>query len=174
MDIALVILGFIFMIVGILGSFLPILPGPPLSWVGLLLLNLTKAIPLDWWFLGVTLVIATLILAIDYIIPAIGAKEFGGSKVGMIGTTLCLAVALIFPIFGVFGIIIWPFVGAFVGEIINKADKKTALKAAFGSFLGFLMGTFLKFMVAVVYLGLFIARVWEFKTELFPYFNKIL
>ena len=174
MDIALVILGFIFMIVGILGSFLPILPGPPLSWVGLLLLNLTKAIPLDWSFLGVTLVIATLILAMDYIIPAIGTKKFGGSKVGMIGTTLGLAVALIFPIFGVFGIIIWPFVGAFVGEIINKADKKTALKAAFGSFLGFLTGTFLKFMVAVVYLGLFIARVWEFKTELFPYFNKIL
>jgi len=174
MDIALVILGFIFMIVGILGSFLPILPGPPLSWVGLLLLNLTKAIPLDWWFLAVTLVIATLILAMDYIIPAIGTKKFGGSKVGMIGTTLGLVVALIFPIFGVFGIIIWPFLGAFVGEIINKADKKTALKAAFGSFLGFLTGTFLKFMVAMVYLGLFIARVWEFKTELFPYFNKIL
>jgi hypothetical protein len=110
----------------------------------------------------------------DYIIPAIGTKKFGGSKVGMIGTTLGLVVALIFPIFGVFGVIIWPFLGAFVGEIINKADKKTALKAAFGSFLGFLMGTFLKFMVAVVYLGLFIARVWEFKTELFPYFNKIL
>jgi hypothetical protein len=169
MDIALVILGFIFMIVGILGSFLPILPGPPLSWVGLLLLYLTKAIPLDWWFLGITLVIAILILVMDYIIPAIGTKKFGGSKAGMIGTTLGLVLALIFPIFGVFGIIIWPFVGAFVGEITNKADKKTALKAAFGSFLGFLTGTFLKFMVAVVYLGLFIAKVWEYKNLLFSF-----
>ncbi len=171
MDIALVILGFIFMIVGILGSFLPILPGPPLSWVGLLLLYLTKAIPLDWWFLGITLVIAIIILAMDYIIPAIGTKKFGGSKAGMIGTTVGLLVALILPIFGVFGIIIWPFVGAFLGEISNKADKKKALKAAFGSFLGFLTGTFLKFMVAVVYLGLFIAKAWEFKTGLFPYFQ---
>jgi len=143
MDIALVILGFIFMIVGILGSFLPILPGPPLSWVGLLLLNLTKAIPLDWWFLDVTLVIATLILAIDYIIPAIGAKKFGGSKVGMIGTTLGLAVALIFPIFGVFGIIIWPFVGAFVGEIINKADKN-CFESCFWFFFRVFNGYFFK------------------------------
>jgi hypothetical protein len=171
MDIALLILGFIFMLVGILGSFLPVLPGPPISWIGLLLLYLTKAIPLDWWFLGITLGIALLVLVMDYIIPAMGTKKFGGSKSGMIGTTIGLVVALVFPILGIFGIIIWPFVGAFVGEIINKADNKTALKAAFGSFLGFLTGTFLKFMVAVVYLGLFIAKAWEYKAELFPYFD---
>jgi len=171
MDIALLILGFIFMLVGILGSFLPVLPGPPISWIGLLLLYLTKVIPLDWWFLGITLGIALLVLVMDYIIPAIGTKKFGGSKSGMVGTTLGLVVALVFPILGIFGIIIWPFVGAFVGEIMNKTDNKTALKAAFGSFLGFLTGTFLKFMVAVVYLGLFIAKAWEYKAEFFPYFD---
>lgn len=169
MDIALLILGFIFMLMGILGSFLPVLPGPPISWLGLLLLYLTKAIPLDWWFLGTTLVIALLVLAMDYIIPAIGTKKFGGSKAGMIGTTLGLLVALIFPIFGIFGIVIWPFIGAFVGEIINKADNKTALKAAFGSFLGFITGTFLKFMVAIVYLGLFISKAWDYKNVLFSF-----
>ncbi|WP_047418721.1 DUF456 domain-containing protein [Cellulophaga sp. Hel_I_12] len=169
MDIALLILGFIFMLVGILGSFLPMLPGPPISWLGLLLLYVTKAIPLDWWFLGITLGIALLVLVMDYIIPAIGTKKFGGSKSGMIGTTIGLVVALVFPILGIFGIIIWPFVGAFVGEIFNKADNKTALKAAFGSFLGFLTGTFLKFMVAVVYLGLFIAKAWEYKNVLFSF-----
>lgn len=169
MDIALLILGFIFMLMGILGSFLPVLPGPPISWLGLLLLYLTKAIPLDWWFLGTTLVIALLVFAMDYIIPAIGTKKFGGSKAGMIGTTLGLLVALIFPIFGIFGIVIWPFIGAFVGEIINKADNKTALKAAFGSFLGFITGTFLKFMVAIVYLGLFISKAWDYKNVLFSF-----
>ena len=169
MDIALLILGFIFMLVGILGSFLPVLPGPPISWFGLLLLYVTKAIPLDWWFLGITLGVALLVLVMDYIIPAIGTKKFGGSKSGMIGTTIGLVVALVFPILGIFGIIIWPFVGAFVGEIFNKADNKTALKAAFGSFLGFLTGTFLKFMVAVVYLGLFIAKAWEYKAVLFSF-----
>lgn len=169
MDIALFLLGFIFMIIGILGSFLPVLPGPPLSWIGLLLLVLTKAVPNDWWFLGITFVIAAIVFALDYIIPAIGTKKFGGSKAGMIGTVVGLLVAIFFPILGIFGIIIWPFMGALIGEFINKADNKTALKAAFGSFIGFLSGTFLKFVVTIIYLGLFIAKTWEYKEELFPF-----
>ena len=169
MDILLLILGFLFMLIGILGSFLPALPGPPVSWIGLLLLYLTKAIPDDWMILGITLAIAIIVFALDYIIPAVGTKKFGGTRAGMIGTTLGLIVALIFPIFGIFGIIIWPFVGALVGELINKADSKTALKAAFGSFIGFLTGTFLKFVVSMVFLGIFLMKVWEFRVGLFSF-----
>jgi len=171
MDIFLLVLGFILMLVGILGSFLPVLPGPPISWVGLLLLYSTSAITMNWTFLGITLAIALVVFGLDYVIPAIGTKKFGGTKAGVIGTTVGLLVALIFPVLGPFGIIIWPFVGALVGELLNKADKKTATKAAFGSFLGFLTGTFLKFMVAIVYLGLFISKAWEHSTTLFPFFN---
>ncbi len=171
MDILLLILGFILMLTGILGSFLPVLPGPPVSWVGLLLLILTTAVPNDWWFLGITGVISLVVVALDYIIPAMGTKKFGGSKAGMIGTMVGLLVAIFFPILGIFGIIIWPFIGALVGELINKADQKTALKAAFGSFMGFLTGTFLKFLVTVVFLGLFIVRAWKYKAALFPYFD---
>ncbi|WP_405399492.1 DUF456 domain-containing protein [Maribacter sp. Asnod2-G09] len=171
MDIFLLVLGFILMLVGILGSFLPVLPGPPISWVGLLLLYSTSAITMNWTFLGITLAIALIVFGLDYVIPAIGTKKFGGTKAGVIGTTVGLLVALIFPILGPFGIIVWPFVGALVGELLNKADKKTATKAAFGSFLGFLTGTFLKFMVAIVYLGLFISKAWEHSNALFPFFN---
>ena len=171
MDIALLIFGFILMLVGIIGSFLPVLPGPTVSWVGLLLLYLTKVVPDDWIFLGITLVIALVVFALDYIIPAVGTKKFGGTRAGMIGTTLGLLVALFVPVLGPLGIIIWPFVGALVGELINKADKKTATKAAFGSFIGFLTGTFLKFVVTVVFLGLFISTAWEYKAALFPFFN---
>lgn len=171
MDIFLLVLGFILMLVGILGSFLPVLPGPPISWVGLLLLYSTSSITMNWTFLGITLAIALIVFGLDYVIPAIGTKKFGGTKAGVIGTTVGLLVALIFPILGPFGIIIWPFVGALVGELLNKADKKTATKAAFGSFLGFLTGTFLKFMVAIVYLGLFISKAWEHSNALFPFFN---
>jgi len=158
------------MLIGILGSFLPVLPGPTVSWIGLLLLVLTRAVPNDWWFLGITLLVAVIVLALDYIIPAMGTKKFGGSKAGMFGTVVGLLVAIIFPILGVFGIIIWPFVGALIGELINKAESKTALKAAFGSFIGFLTGTFLKFMVTIIYLGLFISKTWEYKEALFPFF----
>jgi uncharacterized protein YqgC (DUF456 family) len=171
MDIVLLVFGFILMLVGILGSFLPVLPGPTVSWVGLLLLYLTKVVPDDWLFLGITLVIALTVFALDYIIPAVGTKKFGGTRAGMLGTMIGLLVALFFPILGPFGIIIWPFVGALVGELLNKADKKTATKAAFGSFIGFLTGTFLKFMVTIVYLGLFIMTAWEYKGALFPFFN---
>ncbi len=171
MDILLLVIGFILMLVGILGSFLPVLPGPPISWVGLLLLYLTQAVSDDWWFLGVTAAVALIVFAMDYIIPAMGTKKFGGSRAGMIGTTLGLLVAIFFPILGIFGIIIWPFVGALIGELTNKADQKTALKAAFGSFIGFLTGTFLKFVVTIIFLGLFISTVWDYKAALFPYFN---
>ena len=171
MDIALLIIGFILMIVGMLGSFLPVLPGPPISWVGLLLLHLTNAVPQNWTFLGITAAVALVVLALDYIIPAMGTKKFGGSRAGMIGTTIGLLVSLVFPVLGIFGIIIWPFVGALVGELINKADQKTALKAAFGSFMGFLTGTFLKFLVAAIFLGLFISKAWEYRTGLFPFLD---
>jgi len=171
MDIALLIIGFVLMLVGLLGSFLPVLPGPPVSWLGLLLLHLTSAIPQNWIFLGVTGAVAIIVIALDYIIPAMGTKKFGGSRAGMVGTTIGLLVSLIFPVLGIFGIIIWPFIGALVGELINKADQKTALKAAFGSFMGFLTGTFLKFLVAAIFLGLFISKAWEYRAALFPLLN---
>ncbi len=171
MDIVLLLLGFILMITGIIGSFLPVLPGTPVSWVGLLLLYLTSAVPDDWWFLGITLVVALFVFAMDYIIPAVGTRKFGGTRSGMIGTTLGLVVAIIFPVLGIFGIIFWPFLGAFLGELLNKADRQSALKAAFGSFIGFLTGTFLKFVVTVIFFGLFIVKAWEFRAELFPWFH---
>ena len=170
MDILLLVLGFVLMLIGILGSFLPVLPGPPVSWAGLLLLVLTKAVPNDWWFIGITGAVALLVFAMDYFIPAMGTKKFGGSKAGMIGTMFGLVIAIVFPIFGIFGIIIWPFIGALVGEIVNKADNKTALKAAFGSFIGFLTGTFLKFVVSIVFMGLFITKAIDYWPELFPFF----
>lgn len=155
------------MIAGVLGSFLPILPGPPLSWIGLLLLHLTKIVPANTTFLVVTLVVAILVLVLDYIIPAVGTKRFGGSKSGMIGTTLGLLVAIIFPVFGVFGIVIWPFVGALIGELINKSTGQNAMRAAFGSLIGFLASTFLKFILAVIYFGFFIKSLITYGPNLF-------
>jgi len=165
MDTFLLILAALFMLLGILGSMLPVLPGPLTSWVGLLIFHLTDAIPMNWRFLTITLIIAIFIWLLDYVIPALGTKKFGGSKYGMIGTSVGLLVGLFAPIPG--GIIIGPFVGAFIGELINKSDSQTALKAAFGSFLGFLTSTFIKFVVAVIYLGLFIAKLWDYRDILF-------
>ena len=171
MDIVLLILGLLCMLIGLIGSFLPVLPGPPVSWLGLLLLHLTSAVPDDWWFLGITGVVALAITGLDYWIPVIGTRKFGGSRWGMVGTTIGLIIAIIFPVLGLFGIIIWPFAGAIVGELLNKSNKDKALKAAFGSFIGFLTGTFLKFVVAMVFLGFFIKDAWAYRAAFFPWFG---
>ncbi|WP_333694638.1 DUF456 domain-containing protein [Flavobacterium sp.] len=166
MDTTLLIIAFILMIIGILGSFLPVLPGPPISWVGLLLLYLTKAVPMSYTVLGITLVIAVVVGILDYIIPAKGTKHFGGSKYGIWGTNIGLVVGILAPI--PFGFIIGPFVGAFVGELLHDSkDSQKAFKAATGSFIGFLASTFMKFVVSIVFLGLFLIKVWEYRSELF-------
>lgn len=165
MDIFLVVLAAIFMLLGIIGSFLPVLPGPITSWVGLLLLHLTDAVPMNWTFLTITLLVAVAIWLLDYVIPAMGTKRFGGSRAGMIGTTVGLIIGLIF--LGPFGIIIGPFSGALIGELLNKSNSQTAVRAAFGSFLGFLTSTFIKFIVAVIYLGFFIWKFIDYSNLLF-------
>lgn len=165
MDLILIVLGALLMLVGILGSFLPMLPGIPVSWAGLLLLHLTSAIPINYTFLGLTLLVTIIIFALQYAIPALGTKYLGGSKHGMIGATIGLVAGIFIPI--PFAILIIPFVGAFIGEIINKADSRTALKAASGSFIGLLASTFMEFIVTGIFLLLFIYKLWEFKTGLF-------
>jgi len=165
MDIILIIIAAFLMLFGIIGSFLPVLPGPLTSWIGLLVLHFTDAIPLDKTFLIITFGFAIFIWILDYIIPAIGTKRFGGTKYGVIGTSIGLVVGLLAPIPG--GIIIGPFIGALIGELINKSDSKTATRAAFGSFIGFLTSTFIKFVVAVIYLGLYIGVLWEYRNVVF-------
>lgn len=165
MDIFLIILCFILILLGIAGSFLPVLPGPITGWAGLLLLHLTKAVPMSYTFLGITLAISIIILVLDYIIPAMGTKKFGGSKYGAIGTTVGLLIGLIVPI--PLGFVIGAFLGAFIGEIIFIPNFPRAIRAALGSFLGFLASTTIKFMVSLVFAGLFIAKLLEYWDDFF-------
>ena len=166
MDLLLLLLGTFFIILGIIGAFLPILPGPITSWVGLLFIHFTRVIPYNWTFIFTTLAVAILVYILDYIIPALGTKKFGGSKYGIIGTTIGLLVGIIF--LGPFGIIIGPFTGALIGELIHDNENSNrALKAAFGSFMGFLFSTGLKFTVSVIYAGLFFSKIWEMKSNFF-------
>ena len=167
MDIFLVIVGFCLMGLGLIGSFLPVLPGPLTGWIGLLVLHLTKTVELTWTFLGITLGVAILVWVLDYFIPAMGTKKFGGSRLGVIGTTIGLLIGLFFvPVPG--GFIIGAFVGALIGELMHdQQDKTRAVKAAFGSFLGFLFSATLKFMVSLVFLVLFVDKVIEHRHLLF-------
>lgn len=162
----LLLLGFTAMIVGVFGAFLPVLPGPSLSWVGLVLLYVTAVVPINYWVLGITLLIVIMISILDYVIPAHGTKKFGGSSYGIWGTNIGLVVGIFVPV--PFGFIIGPFVGALIGELIYDAkDHRRAIKAATGSFFGFLASSFIKFVVSIMYLGLFIWLFWKYKAQLF-------
>ncbi|CAI2766357.1 DUF456 domain-containing protein [Flavobacterium collinsii] len=166
MDLLLLLLGFICMIVGIFGSFLPVLPGLSSCWMGLLLLYLTEAVENNYWVLGITLLLTIVITVLDYIIPAKGTKKFGGSSYGVWGTNIGLILGIVAPI--PFGVIIGPFVGALVGELIyDSANHQRALKAATGSVLGFLASSFVNFLFCIIFLGIFISVVWQNRLLLF-------
>ncbi len=160
MDYFWLFLSFSCIITGILGSLLPVLPGLPISWMGLLILTLTKPIHTDFLLLSVTGFIALGVGILDYWIPAKGTKSFGGSKYGVWGTNIGLVIGLIVPL--PFGFIWGPFLGAFVGEFWFAARKgNEAIWAATGSFVGFLTSTFLKLVVSIVFLGIYITIVWN-------------
>lgn len=166
MDILLLIAGFLCMIIGVFGSFMPVLPGPTISWIGLALLYFTNGVPVNYWILGITLLIIIIISVLDYVIPAKGTKKFGGSSYGIWGTNIGLIVGIFAPI--PFGFIIGPFLGAFIGELIyDSKDHKRAVKAATGSLMGFLASTFMKFLICMIYLGFFLATVWQNRAMLF-------
>lgn len=147
MDAVWLVLGIILMVAGIAGSVLPFLPGPPLCFMALWIQQLQSAPPYSadflWTWAGVTMAVTV----IDYFIPVYGTKKFGGTKAGMWGCMIGLVAGIWL---GPLGIIIGPFVGAFIGELIANSNSDMALKAAVGSFLGFLAGTLLKLIACFV------------------------
>ena len=154
MEIVIGILAVLVGVIGIIGSILPALPGPPLTWVGMLLLYFWggtngvgehMSLALLLIMLGVTVGISIL----DYIVPLYFTKLTGGTKYAGRGAM----AGLVFGLFVVppVGMILGSFLGAFLAELYY-ARKSTgdALKSAFGSFLGFLAGTGLKLVLCGV------------------------
>ena len=146
-DYVLLILGIIAMILGIIGCLVPVLPGPPLSFLGLLFLHLTKFGHFTTTTLIIFASVAVVVSILDYLVPVWGTKKFGGSKYGTRGATVGLIIGLFL---GPVGIIIGPLIGAFVGEMIFKDDVKYAFRAGFGSLVGFLTGIGLKLATSLI------------------------
>jgi uncharacterized protein YqgC (DUF456 family) len=155
-DYILLILGILLMILGIIGCLVPVLPGPPFSFLGLILLHLTRFGQFTIATLIILGAIAVVVTVLDYIVPVWGTKRFGGSKYGTRGATVGLIIGLFL---GPMGIILGPLIGAFVGEMIFKDDIRYAFKAGFGSLLGFLTGIGLKLAASFV-MTYFFVKEW--------------
>lgn len=166
MDVFLLLLGLLSILLGILGSFLPVLPGPILSWLGLLIVYFTKAVSMDYWVLSIALLITIILSVLAYVIPAQGTKKFGGSRYGIWGTNIGLVIGLLAPI--PFGFIIGPFIGALVGELLyDSKNQQRAVKAAVGSLVGFLASSFIQFVFGCMCLSMYLWLVWENRVALF-------
>lgn len=159
MDIFLLILGLILCLLGIVGSFSPIIPGPITSWFGLLVIHFSKLIPFDNQFLFITFLIAALIFGLDLIIPILGLKKLGGSKKGLIGSTIGLLLGLFLA--GPLGLLIGSFFGAISGEYVNNNSLKKSIKPAMGTFIGMAVGTTIKFLTSTIFLGLYFYIVYS-------------
>lgn len=138
-------------VVGVLGTVFPALPGTPLIFLG--------ALVLAWWhdfsnlgapilvFLGV---LATLGVAVDFIASSMGAKRVGASSLAVLGAT---AGSLLGIFFALPGIIIGPFVGAFLGEVVAQGSLHHATKVGIGTWIGLLLGTAAKVAIALAMVG---------------------
>lgn len=160
-DIIILIVGVIFIVLSLIGSILPILPGPPVGFAALFILRYTAFVEqnraeaydnLLWIFAFIVIIVTVL----DYLVPVWGTKKFGGSKAGMLGAGLGVIAGLFFS---PAGIIIGPFLGAVIGELIAGKNKKASFKAGLGSFFGFLTGVLLKLIVSVLIAFYFIREL---------------
>ncbi|MFA6334226.1 MAG: DUF456 domain-containing protein [Bacteroidales bacterium] len=147
MDIFLIILGSVLIVAGILGCFLPVVPGPPLSFLGLLLIHFTERIDLPQSLLWIFAIVTVVVTLLDYVVPLWGTKKFGGTKKGITGATIGVIVGMFV---GPWGIIIGPFAGAVIGEMFGGRRGNEAFRTGLGSFVGFLLGTGLKLMASLV------------------------
>ena len=152
MEIAFTIIAFVLLAAGILGAVVPVLPGPPLSYIGLLVLQWSGfAEPgirrFSITFLLLWAGITAIVTLMDYFLPTVMTKRFGGSRAASIGSVIGL-IAGIF-LFPPWGMILGPFLGAYAGELIHSnANGAKAFKVALGAFFAFIVGTGAKLIVS--------------------------
>ena len=149
MTILIIIFSIILLILGVLGSILPVIPGPPLSFFGLLLLHFFTPFEMQKDYLLLFGFSAALITFLDYWLQVYSVKLFGGWKKSTIGVIIGIVLGLF--IFPPIGVLVGPFLGAYIGAIIESDfDLLKSFKIAFGSLIGFLGGTILKFVYSIV------------------------
>tara|TARA_Y100001968_G_scaffold328349_1_gene375330 strand:+ start:1448 stop:1933 length:486 start_codon:yes stop_codon:yes gene_type:complete len=145
-EILILLIVFCFLVLGFLGAILPIIPGPLMSYFGVLGLHFFTDINFSHYEILVYGVMTLLVFMSDYLLQFLGVKKLGGQKNALLGTVLGVFIGFFFaPI----GLILGPFIGAFLGSLIDNKEKNQAFRIALGALLGFLFGTFLKLIYSI-------------------------
>lgn len=137
------------LVLGILGTVLPVLPGLLLSLAGVLIYKFGTDAPLSMVYIWIFVFLTIISTVLNYVIPARTNRKYGGTRWGSVGSVLGTIGGMFFiPV--PFGFLIGMFSGVFVGELLHDAtDKKKALNSTKGAFIGFLYGTGFNFMVGL-------------------------
>lgn len=156
LSLLLAIVAGLLLFVGFIGTFVPVLPGAPLAWGGLLAAFFSDYCEVSIAALIVSGIFAIIVSVLDNILPVTMTKKFGGSKAAVTGSTIGLIAGFFI---GPVGIMLGPLIGAFIGEFIHNKGKKIEGdgKAAFGAFVGFLTGTGLKMICVLCFIWYYIA-----------------
>jgi len=158
MTTVLIIFGLLIALVGFAGCIVPIIPGPPLSFLALLILSFAKNWePFSPMFLIIMAVLTIVITILDYIVPVGGAKKYGASKVGVKGSMIGMLLGFFF--FPPWGILIGGIMGALVGELIAGKEGYMVLRAGWGIFVGYFLSTGLKLVFSGVLLFFYIKEI---------------
>ncbi len=147
-DIIILVFAFLLLLIGLAGAVVPVLPGPPLSYVGLLLLQWSGYGEFSAFFLWAWAAITVVVTIGDYFLPALMTRQFGGSRLATVGSILGLLGGLFF--FPPAGLIIGPFLGAFAGELLHNRQHSKAFRVAIGASLAFFFGTGIKLIVCAL------------------------
>lgn len=152
MEVAILItISIILLIIGLVSCVLPPLPGPPIAYIALLIayFGLDKVDAIPQWLL-ITYGVLTLIIGIlDNFIPIWGTQKFGGTKAGIRGSFIGIVVGIFFSPFGGISLIICPFLGAIIAELIDGQSMEIAIKSGIGSFIGFLLTSGIKIILVL-------------------------
>ena len=161
----IIIICIVLLLLGILGCFIPVIPGPPLAYAALLLVSIFTDYKFEDSFLVQWAGIVIAVTVADFWLQVYGVKKFGGTKKAINGTMIGLFVGILVPI--PLGFIIGPFAGAFIGAYMyEKDDMFKVLKIASGALIGFIGGLVLK-LVVCVYL------IYKFCLIITPYFESL-
>lgn len=154
MDILLWCLAVLLVVVGLGGTVLPVLPGVPLVFGGLLLAAWIDAFAhVGWPVLLVLALLTVLSLVVDVAASSLGAKGAGAGRAAMLGAAIGTLVGLFF---GFAGLMLGPFLGAAAGQFLVRQDAVEAGRAGVGAWLGFVLGSLAKLALALVMVLIFI------------------
>ncbi len=154
LSILFAVLAGILLLIGLIGTVAPIIPGPPVAWAGLLLAHFSSYSGISIPTLIVTGVFAAAVTFLDNLFPSLMTKRYGGTKWGITGCTIGIIIGFFLgPVF----LIVAPFFGALLGELLHDfSDKKRAFKSALGAFAGFLLGTGIKIITVSFFIWIFV------------------